>query len=1098
MNASIKTTFAAAALFFTGVAAAQTTSVFPALEQMKGAAQTESLNSGMMRAPLNPERPLGVKIFGATRWDYNIARHYVTFFSNRPSQLNKLNTVLWQGTNDENVPHIHQLGSGCWGGDGYYGFKMALYDTGAVRLDSWVKVDPETGDATKLVDHSITDYTRTWEYAYDIAWNPVTDKMYGISLVPRYKETDPVVSRLGLIDKATGKWLKDVASFDDYYFCLAFDYDGNMYAIRWIGNAKGEIVGCNLDVFDEDFDRKRTTPLTVDGAPWIIYFQNGLDFDYTTGDLYWGAVDYDEHGKLIRIDPATAATENLGTTGYNEFVTALYVPYRTADARTAPAMVKNLAFAIDENGANNVTINWTNPSTTWARKNLADMTEVQIWRDNFDGEPVAKLDAAGKVGADMTWTDSNVTPGVHTYYVVPFAKAGEKGIMDKIDAFVGRDQAGPVLNLVASTSDGKTIDLSWSAPVTGDSNGWFDASSLKYKVKRLPDGKEFADELTATSFSDTDIPEAQAYSYVITPVTADGEGTPVESNAVIAGRSILAPFDADFNDKLQADRFTILDGNFDGAKFEWSPSNNKPGTKVYRLICNPDNDDYIVSPPLSVTKGKTYRVRFICSHGAYGHTSDVRDHHVKYVGGTEPTLDALKDLHADIEFQTVGLYPEYIIDDYFTAPVDGDYHIALEVVTGKTEGIAADHWMYVEGFELSEAPDNDMQAVELSTHRTISRFQDNAFDVKVYNNGKNRQTDYKVKVAYEDYKGDIIDFATITDVPALDAHEYATVHVVGKADVIGDFNLFGRVELAGDGNAANDNTPAVPCSVDEGDVFTHTANSGLYNYQSAQVPMSFLDAASATQTIYTPSMLGLPANLDQEVEIYRIAWEYEGGDKFDSTEIELYVAETSAKQFNFIDGGRTPFASQIGDLVYEGQVFTEKGKNYCVVDFDEPFQFDPHNSLMFTTLKYNSERTGDSLMPFYNFDDKWEDYGVFHSLRAKGSDKLTKQSMASMSAYFDASAPILHLATNVNRPIGSVDNIFDDFSVLGDGLTWSNGQLRSAKEMKSVNVYSLTGALVYSPKVAGKTASLSVAPGIYAIAVELADGTRTAAKLVVK
>ena len=51
----------------------------------------------------------------------------------------------------------------------------------------------------------------------------------------------------------------------------------------------------------------------------------------------------------------------------------------------------------------------------------------------------------------MTYVDEDASNGVHKYYVVPVNAAG-RGVPRNIDAFVGRDVPGPVMNVVATTT----------------------------------------------------------------------------------------------------------------------------------------------------------------------------------------------------------------------------------------------------------------------------------------------------------------------------------------------------------------------------------------------------------------------------------------------------------------------------------------------------------------------------------------------------------------------------------------------------------------------------------------------------------------------
>lgn len=1043
------------------------------------------LEKRQQRAPLNQERALGTKIFGVTSYDFDIARHYVHVYSSQPGVLKKLNTVLFVGTSDEQTPVLHVLNAGAWAGDGYYGYKCAYYNaTGSTYLDSWVNVDTETGDATILKDLSAFSYTHAWTYTYDLAWNPANNKFYGLAYGDANNQYGAATSKIISIDKADGTNLGNVKALDDYYFCMAFDYDGNLYAIRWTYNAKGERTGCNLDIFDEDFDRVKTTPLYVDGASFLIYFQNGLEFDYTTGDLYWAAANDDTNGYLIKIDPSTGATTNLGRTGYNEMLKALYVPYRTAESRTAPALVSKLAFAIDENGANKVTLTWTNPSTQWNRKVLSTLKEVRVYRDENLTTPVATLDAAGKEGAAMSWTDDTASKGVHTYTLVPVSADGKKGVSDAIDAYVGHDTPGPVVNLIATaTSDGKGVNLQWSAPVTGDSNGWFDKSTLAYRITRLPDNKNFEGTTTNTTFADLDIPEARAYSYVVTPLTADGEGTPATSNSVIAGNSIVPPFTVDLGVAEDAARFTCIDKNGDGQRMEYAFNSNNGGKCIRIIMSNGENDDILVTPPLSLKKGHTYRTKYHMSFGSYGYSNRVINHKFRLVGGLAATAEGMKDIHEDLEVSTTGAYPSLDADLYFVSPVDGDYFVGLELLTSNE----SDMWTYFETFEITECPDNDLSVEGFKTYLNLSRVDDNIFEVDVYNNGQNTQSDYKVGVAHINALGQPSIFVETSNVPTLAPRQHAKITLLGAPDRIGEADIVGVVTLESDGNLDNNLSERVGVSVDEYTAFNYTITDGNESYDP-NVPMSHSNSISATQTVYTPAMTGLKES--EPIRITRLAWEYKGLDTFAGTTYDVYLTETDKIGFGQYDG----FVNIYSEPLYSGPLMVREGTNYALADLEDEFVYDTSKGLLVTVVKHEANHA-DWLTHFVVFDDIWRDE-CNHSVRFAGAgDSFDVTKASSTKATRNASAPILHLAAyGITNGIENV--VVSDKTV---ALTWDGSTLSTdGMDMRDVTVYNISGAAVASKKVNARSTSLELPKGIYIVSATLADGSVSSLKVIVK
>ena len=154
--------------------------------------------------------------------------------------------------------------------------------------------------------------------------------MYGLV----QNDDGQVKSRIGKVNLSNSE-VYDLIQLDEYYLAAAFDYDGNLYAIRWDYNSEGNITGTRLDRFDMDFKVVDSKKVTVDGKAFMSYYQRGLDFDYTTGELIWAATNNEADQYTVRIEPETAATTNYGKVGFNEVMTGLHVPYTTAAHREA-------------------------------------------------------------------------------------------------------------------------------------------------------------------------------------------------------------------------------------------------------------------------------------------------------------------------------------------------------------------------------------------------------------------------------------------------------------------------------------------------------------------------------------------------------------------------------------------------------------------------------------------------------------------------------------------------------------------------------------------------------------------------------------------
>lgn len=1031
------------------------------------------------RAPLNPMADMGTNIFGVTCVDYDKFYHFCNLWSERPSVLNKTGMVLRTDMGDqENFPEMFTIIAGAWGGDGWYGYKGRWYTIGIMYVDSWIKADPVTGDYTKLVDmySNQSAYTPT----VDLAWNPADNYMYGMVQSSYVNADGSVTSKIVNIDRSNGKITKTAKQLENYYFCMAFNYDGDLYAIRWDYDFDSNLIGAVLDIMDptDNFEIIQSKNLTVDNKSFKVYYQNTLDFDYTTGDLWWGATNNEAEQYLVKIDPQRLTTENKGKFGMQEAITGMNIPYRTADKRTAPAVVSDLNFTIDPNGADKVTLTWTNPSKQWNLGTLKSLAEVLIYRDSYEGEPVATLDASGNVGAQMSWTDENATAGIHTYYVTACANKGEKGVVSQIDAFVGRDVPGPVENINATTTDGKSVNVTWNAPTRGDNDGWFDTASLEYTIVRMPGNVDLGTVKT-TSYEDKDLPEAQAYSYIVTARNSKGAGTPVTSPAVLAGRSVLIPFSTDFPTKVDADRFTAVDKNHDGMKWEYDFNLVSGGESMAFIASKYDNDDVLVSPPLAVKKGTTYKVVYEMTFSGYGSSDRVIYNHFRSIGGLEPTENGLTDVYEDMEdFRTDGLYNNRtFLTTYFTSPVDGDYYIGLEVLT-KDE---ADMWMYVEKFSIEVAPEDDMEAKSFDSYNVLSSVKDNKFKVTVYNNGNNTASDYTVQMAYIGDDGKPVAFAKATEAPTLKSHESAVVEIVGyPKGVNGRTKLVAMVDYAKDGNPDNNISPAREIELDEAPALNHTVE-GIDPGLSTNIPLTHFTAYTASQVIYTPDMLGL-SDLGEYVTINRVAFEYDSKVDISDNSIQLYLEPTSEK--GFVDGAEwIPVKSA---PLFDNMVNIEKGNHYLMADLDNSFILNTKQGLLLTLNKHEAAMA-DFLVIFDVFDGNWSnDY--FHALTIRAGSPIDVA--ASQVASRWPEAPVLHLSV-----VPGGDGV-EEIVIAGQSAYYFNNITRSLHagnaDLSNVEVYDFNGRKVRSIAATGMTdIAIDVPAGMYILNL-MRDGKRAA------
>jgi hypothetical protein len=161
-----------------------------------------------------------------------------------------------------------------------------------------------------------------------------------------------------------------------------------------------------------------------------------------------------------------------------------------------------------------------------------DATRYDIKRsiDNLTWEPVTSTD-----GGETTYTDADLSSGTTYYYrIVAFVDGQDASSSDAVSATTSGTPTSPVL--VSATGSVTSIDLEWS-----DLDG-----ALGYQIERSPDGTTAWIRIGTTgqyvtSYTDTGLASATAYSYRVVAVTPDGESPPSTVRSATTDAEAPAP-----------------------------------------------------------------------------------------------------------------------------------------------------------------------------------------------------------------------------------------------------------------------------------------------------------------------------------------------------------------------------------------------------------------------------------------------------------------------------------------------------------------------------------------------------------------------------
>lgn len=253
-------------------------------------------------------------------------------------------------------------------------------------------------------------------------------------------------------------------------------------------------------------------------------------------------------------------------------------PDAPADVRVVP----------DATGDLKATVRFTAPVKTVDGQRLSAIEKVDILRDD---EALTTLTgvAAGSTGS---FTDDNVSNGEHTYTVVAYAD-GKRGREAKASAFVGMDvPARPGAMLLEDNAE--TIKARWPQVKEGANGLFFNPERVKYRIYTFDAENRPTVFVAETSATEYDIPvktyegSARLEQYAVTAVSTGGEGDPMYSNALLAGKAYELPFLESFYDEeagsAALNKFWYFDGS--GLGYGYGLSN------VQFAFGSSDNDNH--------------------------------------------------------------------------------------------------------------------------------------------------------------------------------------------------------------------------------------------------------------------------------------------------------------------------------------------------------------------------------------------------------------------------------------------------------------------------------------------------------------------------
>ena len=470
-----------------------------------------------------------------------------------------------------------------------------------------VEYDMESWTRTRAV--TLSDMDRNYISSCGLAKNPITGVNYGIFY--NFNMSWQVVNRkLATIDftndvptrKILGTVTTPMAAiaFADNGLLYGVGQDGYLYVIDTAETTESEVEVVPLG--DLGIDNISTNP-------------SSMTYNSRTGKFLWSVVLTTGKSYLYEINPTigSVTATQLMQAPDNAYLVNLYIPAPEA-AEDAPAAVTDLS-ATFVGPSTTGTVQFTAPTATYSGDPLSGTLTYVV---TANGTEVAN----GTVEAGATTTaEVSVNAGDVTF-VVTVSNAAGSSPEAKYTTFVGPDvPMAPAVVTFDYNPTEKVSVLSWDAPMLGVHGAELNPDELTYIVTLLPAGTIVAEGVNDTELVlPFDPATLGAYSYAVAAVNAGVTGEATESNRAVVGPALDVPYTQPFNTAASFDLLTVLDRNEDGITWQWDKSYSGGG----RAYCgsNSDveqaaNDDWLLSPPINLEKGATYRVTFDANPESY-------------------------------------------------------------------------------------------------------------------------------------------------------------------------------------------------------------------------------------------------------------------------------------------------------------------------------------------------------------------------------------------------------------------------------------------------------------------------------------------------
>lgn len=531
-------------------------------------------------------------------------------------------------------------------------------------------------DTWELIEQSLQP--KSWNViATETAIDPKTGEVFGEFYSANLRSLE-----WGIIDYRT-LTRTTIAKAEHSYIALGITNDGRAFGVADDGNLY------QIDRTTGVETLKGSTGINVKDEAENHFYQTG-EIDPNTNEFYWAAKTANGNCTLYTVDLNDGHVTAVGSME-KATVLGMVIPMPKA-AAAAPNVATDLQTQF--NGASTTGyISFKAPETQFDGTTLATNKPLSytITANN-------KQVATGTVlPGQVAQTSIQVEEGMN-HFIVVTTNEGGKSPKAKYEKYIGNDEPLPLDYVDLKIDDTRKATVSWDKPTQGLHQGYI--GNLTYNVYRFSstDTIKVASNLTATTFTET-LPETTrtGYAYGVQAVNTTQCSKITVSEYKVTGNVFDTPYFDDFRNKNDALIYTIVDGNDDGFTWRWYDDEEKGRAFRYSYSRNNAGDDWLMSPPIKLKAGKTYKISFRASNAEEEYKERLE---VKM--GNAPTAQAMTtNVISPIEL-TDPQYHEFSAQ--VTPQSDGDYYIGFHAISDAKKSFIYLGEMGVEPIPTTNAP----------------------------------------------------------------------------------------------------------------------------------------------------------------------------------------------------------------------------------------------------------------------------------------------------------------------------------------------------------------------------------------------------------